>query len=578
MQQLSPGFAALMPFMIVNEAGETITRTAIFRQERYQRLVAQMRDEISMYAEWADEFVEGNQLNLGKLGVDHAAEAMQLSLMEGEVTAIVFDRLPVSAVETMVGIAGDGGPVHSLLAQAYPMAVEEMTEALIKNTLLGVNPRQTAREMMDGTAAGLNHSLTVARTEQLRVYREAGRQQYETSGLVEGYRRLCAKNVNTCAICLGLDGEVYPTEELMHVHPNDRCSMVPIVEGMPPIEWETGEEWLRKQDPELQEQIMGKGAHELWDAGDIELSDLATKVDHEIWGPSLQRTPLKDLQPDEMFADVVRDFDADDLSGPALQRRMDEVRVEDAYKGVSWEESSVGGMNESYLIDIGGDEEAIFKPGLGENSGWLGEADAEVAFYDLSEELGFEIVPPTTVRKAGTYEMADGTIANKNASLQHWVPDATTGEFIEDWTDISERTYSQMTLMDTLTGNYDRHAGNWLLVDGDLIAIDNGMAFFDMADGFETGIFNDRLGQWFEHKEDSLKFSSLMFHPDDLDSIRNMISNDTFKARIVSDFGEDAWDNMVGNARSLLQNQDELVKGIGSDFDLFGIINRQETL
>ena len=45
----------------------------------------------------------------------------------------------------------------------------------------------------------------------------------------------------------------------------------------------------------MREQILGKGASEMLDAGDIELKDLVQKTDHEIWGPSLQRTPLRDL-------------------------------------------------------------------------------------------------------------------------------------------------------------------------------------------------------------------------------------------------------------------------------------------
>ena len=280
------------------EAGETVTRTALFRKRRYQSLLAQVRDEIGAYNDWADDLIEGNQLSLGKLGLSNAAEAVQLSLMEGgEGVGMFFDRLPVSAVETMVGVAGDGGPIHTLLAQAYPMAVESMTDTLIKNTLLGVNPRQTAREMMDSAAgSSLTHNLTVARTEQIRVYREAGRQQYATSGLVESYRRLCAKNANTCALCFALDGEVYPTSELMHVHPCDRCTMVPNVTGMPQVQWETGEDWLKKQPPEIREKVLGSGAFELMNAGKIDLGDLVTKTDHEIWGPSLQRTPLKDLQ------------------------------------------------------------------------------------------------------------------------------------------------------------------------------------------------------------------------------------------------------------------------------------------
>ena len=285
-----------LDMIAAKEAGEEVTRTALYRRLRYQKLVAQMRDELTAYNIWADEFIAENQLSYGKLGIEHSADALQGVLMEGgEGVGTFFDRLPVSAVENMVGIATDGGPIQVLLEKAYPEAVDRMTDILVKNTALGINPRQTAREMIDGTAEALNHSLTVARTEQLRVYREASRQQYEKSGMVQSYRRLSAKNDRTCAVCLALDGEVYPTSELMHVHPNDRCTMVPIVEGMPKVKWETGEDWLKKQDPEIREQILGKEASSMIDAGDIELQDLVTKVDHPDWGPSLQRTPLMDL-------------------------------------------------------------------------------------------------------------------------------------------------------------------------------------------------------------------------------------------------------------------------------------------
>ena len=276
--------------------GEAVTRTALFKRQRYQTLIAQVRDELSEYNAWADEFIQLNQKQMGKLGIEHGVDALQGVLMEGgEGVGAFFERLPVSAIENMVGVATDGGPIQQLLEKAYPEAVDRMTDALVRNTALGINPRQTAREMIEGTAETLNHSLTVARTEQLRVYREASRQQYEKSGMVQSYRRLSAKNDRTCAVCLALDGEVYPTSELMHVHPNDRCTMVPIVEGLPPVEWESGEDWLKKQDPEIREKILGKSASDMLDDGVIELGDLVQKVDHPDWGPSLQRTPLKDL-------------------------------------------------------------------------------------------------------------------------------------------------------------------------------------------------------------------------------------------------------------------------------------------
>ena len=97
-------------------------------------------------------------------------------------------------------------------------------------------------------------------------------------------------------MCLALDGEIYPTDELMSVHPNDRCIMIPNVRGAKEIIWESGEDWLRKQDEEIQKQVLGPGALEMWNKGDIELIDLVNKVEHPIWGPSLQRNSLETLE------------------------------------------------------------------------------------------------------------------------------------------------------------------------------------------------------------------------------------------------------------------------------------------
>jgi len=67
------------------------------------------------------------------------------------------------------------------------------------------------------------------------------------------------------------------------------------VRGVPDPQWELGVDWLGQQDPALQQNILGKGAFEMWDSGEIGLMDLVNKTEHSTWGPSLQRVPLRDL-------------------------------------------------------------------------------------------------------------------------------------------------------------------------------------------------------------------------------------------------------------------------------------------
>jgi len=258
--------------MELAEMGVDVSLQAVYKLGRYQRLLAQMQEEMTAYNLWAADYVAQGQMQMGILGVSHASEAV------------------------MVGNAGKGGPVFTLLQENYPMAVEKMTGILINNVAMGIGPLQTAKQMMAGMAGGLSHALTVARTEQLRVYREASRQQYELSGAVQQYMRMASRSGNTCALCIALDGEIYNSKELMSVHPNDRCVMVPIVNGVKPPQWENAKDWLARQDESVQKQILGPGALELWKKGDIELIDLVKKTEHPIWGPSLQRVPLRDLQ------------------------------------------------------------------------------------------------------------------------------------------------------------------------------------------------------------------------------------------------------------------------------------------
>lgn len=119
--------------------------------------------------------------------------------------------------------------------------------------------------------------------------------QYEQSGVVSGYKRLAAHDSRTCIACLMSEGKVYKTSEALDEHPNGRCAMVPIVIGMPATRWTGGATWLRQQDAETQQSIMGPGAYGAWKRGDVALSDLVKTTNNDTWGASVTQTPLNEL-------------------------------------------------------------------------------------------------------------------------------------------------------------------------------------------------------------------------------------------------------------------------------------------
>lgn len=274
-------------------SGTTMTTAQIMRMERYHTLLVQARSEVGRYQKWATGQIEDGQGEMLELGAEHAAAAIQATGV-----GIGFNRINVEALQNMVGLCADGSPLFDVLKlrALYPDAVQGLTDALVKGVGLGWNPHKTAAAMQDGLAAGLNKALVIARTEQLRAYRTASVEQYRESGVVSGFKRLAAKDERTCLACLSQDGERYEIEEDFSDHVCGRCTPVPLIEGMPEVQWQTGKDWFEGLDPEKQREMMGDERFEAWQGGDgFDFSALATRTHDDTWGDGLRVTPLEEL-------------------------------------------------------------------------------------------------------------------------------------------------------------------------------------------------------------------------------------------------------------------------------------------
>jgi len=279
----------------VRDDGGTVSESKLFEMHRYKAMRAQLDDELTWYMDdYAEPRIRQGQFSFMRTGLDEAAQAIEASF-SGQM-APYFDRLPIEATENMVGLCGDGSPLRALLRQAYPATLQAITTELVNATALGVNPREVARRMLqEKLATGLNRAMVLARTEQLRVYREASRQQYLTSGLVTRFRRISARNARTCMACLVSDGEWFPISKPITDHPNGRCTGVPEVRGARTPVWQQGPSWFREQPESLQVQMMGADYYDAWRSGAFKLKDLRSTVRNDTWGDSPQVTPLSKL-------------------------------------------------------------------------------------------------------------------------------------------------------------------------------------------------------------------------------------------------------------------------------------------
>jgi hypothetical protein len=177
----------------------------------------------------------------------------------------------------------------------------------------------------------------------------------------------------------------------------------------------------------------------------------------------------------------------------------------------SQEPPARGGVNTTFIVTLSTGEKAMWKPADGE----IGVAPGteryilkrgvkpgtmylrEAAFWRLADILGFgDLVPETTIRQQGEIV----------GSIQKFVGDAQTASDLikEESGEREERGEAAMThlgawnrrgvvmaekaydghkdaaraaILDYIAGHLDRHAGNWLVKDGELKLIDNGLAF-----------------------------------------------------------------------------------------------------
>lgn len=275
-------------------AGKTITEQMVWREERYKSLQRQLEVEVRKYNHDAAEVIAQAQADNAALGITAAQDAIQVSFASTGAMGPMWNRIHVSAVEAMIGFAGDGSPLYSLLKESYPAAVDGLLNSLINGIARGQGAAVTARDMANGMGMGLDRALLIARTETARAYRSASTQQYRESGVVNGFYRL-VKKATACLACLMLDGQRFENAEELSDHPRGKCTAVPGVIGVGKPKWESGMEYFKALTPEEQSNRMGAEKYRLWQDGQFKLNDLAKMQHDPTWGDSPRVASILEL-------------------------------------------------------------------------------------------------------------------------------------------------------------------------------------------------------------------------------------------------------------------------------------------
>lgn len=267
--------------------GGRVTQGQLFRLRQYQDLERVIRQQVSVYAGRSARITTGAQSRMIALSAGHVAEFVGKRLANPDVVA----------VRKLVGFLGNGSPLSDLFAEIGPDAVTTARNVLAEALAQGRNSREIRKQLdLELGLRNRNRAETIAQTELMRSYRESTHERFKANAeILNGWQWTCALDGRVCPICLGRHGSIHPLSARMQTHPRCRCRQIPIIDGVPPIIEETGDQWLRRQPEVVQRQILvSPGRFEAWKGG-VELESMIEVVDRGRWGPQPRLVPLKHL-------------------------------------------------------------------------------------------------------------------------------------------------------------------------------------------------------------------------------------------------------------------------------------------
>lgn len=279
------------------EEGQTITPEWIERQRRYFELLEQIETEFVRLGETGEKRVSAAQSQMASLAeVDARELAARAAGSSPPGIGLNWNRLPVQAVENLVGFASDGSPLSDLFAAIGPSAAQDVREVLAAGIAAGENPRVIARSVKAALGVPRARAEAIARHEVLKAYRQVAADSFRSNrDIVTGWYWHSATDERTCPGCWALHGSRHSVDDKLDGHVQCRCTMVPITKSWAEITGDDtipdtrpqvvpGPELFAQLPAEQQQQILGPGAYQLYSNGRIGLQDMVTQDSDARWG------------------------------------------------------------------------------------------------------------------------------------------------------------------------------------------------------------------------------------------------------------------------------------------------------
>jgi len=109
----------------------------------------------------------------------------------------------------------------------------KVTSALIESMSAGDGAKAAAKRVSEATGMERSRAALIARTETMRAYNQVNEDQFRKHDIAS-VEWLAAIDERTCDVCGAHHGQRYPIDKHPEVpaHPNCRCILVPVIEGV----------------------------------------------------------------------------------------------------------------------------------------------------------------------------------------------------------------------------------------------------------------------------------------------------------------------------------------------------------
>ena len=289
-------------------SGEPLQPGQIAQMGRVQAALEHTAAQLDELTEGIPDAVDAPLADIIKDTAEATREVIASQLPEDYALAHPFAKLNTTSFDWI--IARTGERIH---AASWPLtddAVAAMKKTLMRAVPAGWGADRAAMGMLDRVRTefngGLSRALTIARTEMLDAHRAAFHHtNQQTADVLAGWVWTTKLDSKTCPACIAMHGTLHTLDTAGPIgHPNCRCVGIPktktwaelgYAEDEPADMLPDADAWIR-DNPTQARQALGPDRYRMLQDGQISRDQLAHRRDNPDWRPSMQPTPVRDLE------------------------------------------------------------------------------------------------------------------------------------------------------------------------------------------------------------------------------------------------------------------------------------------